>query len=81
MGIDLWKTKYEFMYGHVDNQEYEFIDHFIPKSEDGTYYINKSILNSAVLKARRKETKVPDGLVKALKNAIKSESDITFSIF
>ena len=82
MGIDLWKTKYEFMYGHLDDREYDFIYQFMSMSDDGTYYINKNILKDTISKAHKKNVKFPNDLVMALRKAIKDNSgDLSFSIF
>lgn len=82
MGIDLWKTHYEFLYGHLDDNEYDFIAHFFPISDDGTYYTDNDILNKAISEAQKKNTGVSDDLLETLRKAINdNEGSLEFRIF
>ena len=83
MGINLWKVHYELLYKHsIDNDEYDFIERFIPISDDGTYGVDEDILKEAIIKAKETKTKIPEELVKALRKSIKDNQDsLEFRIF
>ena len=83
MWINLWKVHYELLYEHnLDNNEYDFIERFIPISDDGTYSIDEDILKKAIIKSKETKTEVSDGLVKSLRKSIKDNQDsLEFRIF
>ena len=39
MGVDIWIPRYDYMYGHLTENEIDFIDDHWDMKDDETYYI------------------------------------------
>ena len=83
MGINLWKMHFELLYKYdLDNDECNFIKHFISISDDGTYSVDEEILKQAIIRAKEPKPKVPDELIKVLRKSIKdNRGSLEFKIF
>jgi len=40
MGADIYKAKYEFLFGSINQEQFDFIDDIIYCSDDGTYELS-----------------------------------------
>ncbi len=61
MGINIWKTHYDFLYGHLDENKYDFVNQFFPVSDDGTYYVNNNKIDRAIREAQKQGMGTPEG--------------------
>jgi len=75
MGIDVCKVSYKTLYGHVTEEEINFIENCFSISDSGTYLISKQDLSEAVKRAKEKGIKVPRQLMKELKKELSDKYD------
>ena len=75
MGLDLWKIKFEHIYGHLTEEEFDFLEKTADKSDDGTYYINKDMLKDALTEMKKEEIDKIQDLLDTLRKEFKKEKD------
>ena len=46
MGVDIYRVKYNFVYGSLDQKEIDFMDNEIYRSDDGTYELSCEDFNN-----------------------------------
>jgi hypothetical protein len=40
MGVDIYRAKYEYVFGHITEEQFNFINDIIYRSDDGTYELD-----------------------------------------
>lgn len=41
MGADIYRAKYEYVFGHITEEQFNFINDIIYRSDDGTYELSR----------------------------------------
>lgn len=73
MGTDVYKVKYKFVFGHISDNELEFIEQYLEESDDNSFYVEEVALVEAVKTAELDGVKIPTELIKALRKQIAKE--------
>lgn len=55
MGVDLYRVKYNFVYGSLTQEQVSFIDSIIYRSDDGTYELSNGDFQELKRKRSRYE--------------------------
>ena len=81
MGQDIYRLSYHNVFGHLTTEELEFIEEFIPQSDDGSYYVSEDGLDEVLADAKEEKTAIPKQLITALKKELKKNGEFSFAIF
>lgn len=79
MGTDIYKANYKFIFGHISEDELEFIEQYLDESDDNSFYVEELALVEAIKTAELDGVKIPTELIKALRKQIAKEKFGGFS--
>ena len=85
MGADIYKAKYEFLLGSISQEQFDFIDDVIYRSDDGTYELSGEHYLELTGKKEELEKQYKTGLnsiLQVFKEETKNgKNHLTFRIF
>jgi len=84
MSLDIWEVKYNFAYGKLTDEEWNFIDRYIERDAyDGTFNVDEKTLEEAIKRAKENGDNMEElkDLIEALKHWIKKNDGVfSFSV-
>ncbi len=79
MSLDIWEVRYGFAYGHLRDEEWNFIDRYIDRDNfDGTFNVDEENLEEAIKLAKENGDNVKEleDLIEALKYRLKKNNGV-----